>query len=216
MLAALVVLIMIVVSNFGALFACCYTTYRYGLWLQTYHSKDLACLRILVLVSSLPLLAGCLLLCWWCHMLTHSGPEWFGRVHHVDLHCLPDQLLIGSPPVGCGSQHSSHGISLHPVWRGDWMVRVEWSRRNIWLWRINIEFRGKSQKSTNMLWTVVRWPLTNLKMTFLAANLRELGSLLNDISVVDSGTSVVRTLFVGERGWQRLVLCAGSSWRTGF
>lgn len=48
MLAALVVLLMISLSNFGALFFCCSATYRYGLWLKTYHSKDLACLRILV------------------------------------------------------------------------------------------------------------------------------------------------------------------------
>lgn len=48
MLAALVVIIMITISNFGALFFCCSATYRYGLWLKTYHSKDLACLRILV------------------------------------------------------------------------------------------------------------------------------------------------------------------------
>ncbi|XP_011614656.1 uncharacterized protein [Takifugu rubripes] len=48
MLAALVVLIMIAISNFGALFFCCSATYRYGLWLKMYHSKDLACLRILV------------------------------------------------------------------------------------------------------------------------------------------------------------------------
>lgn len=48
MLAALVVLIMIAVSNYGALFFCCFATDYYGLWLQTYHRKDLACLRILV------------------------------------------------------------------------------------------------------------------------------------------------------------------------
>lgn len=48
MLAALVILIMIVISNLSALFCCCYATYYYGLWLQTYHRKDLACLRILV------------------------------------------------------------------------------------------------------------------------------------------------------------------------
>ncbi|XP_070701287.1 uncharacterized protein [Pempheris klunzingeri] len=48
MLAALVVLIMIVISNLSALFFCCSATDYYGLWLQTYHGKDLACLRILV------------------------------------------------------------------------------------------------------------------------------------------------------------------------
>lgn len=48
MLAALVVLIMIVVLNLSALFFCCNATYSYGLWLQTYHRKDLMCLRILV------------------------------------------------------------------------------------------------------------------------------------------------------------------------
>ncbi|XP_041847564.1 uncharacterized protein LOC121643968 [Melanotaenia boesemani] len=48
MLAALVVLICIVISNYGALFFCCFATDYYGMWLQTYHSKTLACLRILV------------------------------------------------------------------------------------------------------------------------------------------------------------------------
>lgn len=48
MLAALVVLTMLTLSNVAALFFCCSATYRHGLWLKTYHSKDLACLRILV------------------------------------------------------------------------------------------------------------------------------------------------------------------------
>lgn len=48
MLAALVVLILIVISNFSALFFCCFATDNYALWLQTYYPKDLACLRILV------------------------------------------------------------------------------------------------------------------------------------------------------------------------
>ncbi|XP_069029394.1 uncharacterized protein [Embiotoca jacksoni] len=48
MLAALVVLTLIVMSNYSALFFCCLATDYYGLWLQTYHRKDLACLRILV------------------------------------------------------------------------------------------------------------------------------------------------------------------------
>lgn len=48
MLAALVVLTLIAVSNVGALVFCCAATYRCGLWLKTYHSRDLACLRILV------------------------------------------------------------------------------------------------------------------------------------------------------------------------
>uniref|UniRef100_UPI0037E8C035 uncharacterized protein n=1 Tax=Semicossyphus pulcher TaxID=241346 RepID=UPI0037E8C035 len=48
MLAALVVLIMIAISNYSALFFCCYATDYYGLWLQTYHRKDLFCLRVLV------------------------------------------------------------------------------------------------------------------------------------------------------------------------
>lgn len=51
MLAALVVLTLIAVSNVGALIFCCAATYRYGLWLKTYHSRDLACLRILVSFS---------------------------------------------------------------------------------------------------------------------------------------------------------------------
>ena len=53
MLAALVVLIMIVISNFSALFFCCYATDHFGLWLKTYHRKDLACLRILVILHSI-------------------------------------------------------------------------------------------------------------------------------------------------------------------
>ncbi|XP_028282970.1 uncharacterized protein LOC114449468 [Parambassis ranga] len=48
MLASLVVLILIALSNYSALFLCCFATDYYGLWLQTYHRKDLACLRILV------------------------------------------------------------------------------------------------------------------------------------------------------------------------
>ncbi|XP_072219213.1 uncharacterized protein [Leuresthes tenuis] len=48
MLAALVVLILIVISNYGALFFCCFATDYYGLWLQTYHRKNLKCLIILV------------------------------------------------------------------------------------------------------------------------------------------------------------------------
>lgn len=48
MLAALVVLIMIAISNYSALFFCCVATDYYGLWLQTYHRKDLFCLRVLV------------------------------------------------------------------------------------------------------------------------------------------------------------------------
>lgn len=48
MLAALVVLVLIAVTNFGAMFYCCYATDYYGLWLQTFHRKDLYCLRILV------------------------------------------------------------------------------------------------------------------------------------------------------------------------
>ncbi|CAN9502905.1 unnamed protein product [Ophioblennius macclurei] len=48
MLVALVVLILIVITNYCALFCCCYATDYYGLWLHTYHRKDLYCLRILV------------------------------------------------------------------------------------------------------------------------------------------------------------------------
>uniref|UniRef100_A0A3Q3IWF4 Uncharacterized protein n=1 Tax=Monopterus albus TaxID=43700 RepID=A0A3Q3IWF4_MONAL len=47
MLATLVVLILIVITNYSALFYCCFATDYYGLWLRTYHRKDLACLRIL-------------------------------------------------------------------------------------------------------------------------------------------------------------------------
>lgn len=49
MVAALVVVVMMVFSSYSALFFCCYATDYYGLWLQTYHRKDLICLRILVL-----------------------------------------------------------------------------------------------------------------------------------------------------------------------
>ncbi|XP_071769152.1 uncharacterized protein LOC139922519 [Centroberyx gerrardi] len=45
---ALVVLALIAVSNYSALVFCCYATDYYGLWLQEYHRKDLACLKILV------------------------------------------------------------------------------------------------------------------------------------------------------------------------
>uniref|UniRef100_A0A1A8GQQ8 Uncharacterized protein n=1 Tax=Nothobranchius korthausae TaxID=1143690 RepID=A0A1A8GQQ8_9TELE len=48
MLAALVVLILLVISNYNALFFCCFATDYYGMWLKMYHGKDLACLRILV------------------------------------------------------------------------------------------------------------------------------------------------------------------------
>ncbi|KAK2844000.1 hypothetical protein Q5P01_010659 [Channa striata] len=48
MLAALVVLILLAISSYSALFCCCFATDYFGLWLQTYHRKDLACLRILV------------------------------------------------------------------------------------------------------------------------------------------------------------------------
>ncbi|XP_029308675.1 uncharacterized protein LOC115022026 [Cottoperca gobio] len=48
MLASLVVLILMVISNYIALFCCCFATDYYGLWLQTYHRKDLVALRILV------------------------------------------------------------------------------------------------------------------------------------------------------------------------
>ncbi|XP_054624756.1 uncharacterized protein si:dkey-29d8.3 isoform X1 [Dunckerocampus dactyliophorus] len=48
MLSALVVLILIVISNCGALSICCFATDYYGLWLKTYYPKDLTCLRILV------------------------------------------------------------------------------------------------------------------------------------------------------------------------
>ncbi|KAG7524626.1 hypothetical protein JOB18_014728 [Solea senegalensis] len=47
MLAALVVLILLVISNYSALFFCCFATDYYGIWLKTYHCKDLACLYIL-------------------------------------------------------------------------------------------------------------------------------------------------------------------------
>ncbi|KAM9845271.1 uncharacterized protein ACBR49_012010 [Aulostomus maculatus] len=48
MLAAAVVLVMIVITNISTLFFCCFATYHYGFWLQTYYPKDLFCLRWLV------------------------------------------------------------------------------------------------------------------------------------------------------------------------
>ncbi|XP_061784637.1 uncharacterized protein [Nerophis lumbriciformis] len=48
MLAALVVLILVLVSSCSALSVCCFATDYYGLWLKTYYPKDLSCLRILV------------------------------------------------------------------------------------------------------------------------------------------------------------------------
>ncbi|XP_029380821.1 uncharacterized protein LOC115057763 [Echeneis naucrates] len=48
MLTALVILILIAISNYSALFFSCFATDYYGMWLKTYHRKDLACLTILV------------------------------------------------------------------------------------------------------------------------------------------------------------------------
>ncbi|XP_061151670.1 uncharacterized protein LOC133165796 [Syngnathus typhle] len=48
MLSALVVLILVVLTNHSALGICCYVTDYYGLWLKTYYPKDLTCVRILV------------------------------------------------------------------------------------------------------------------------------------------------------------------------
>lgn len=35
-------------------------------------------------------------------MFVRSGSEWFGSLHHMDIHRFSHQLLIGSPPVGRG------------------------------------------------------------------------------------------------------------------
>ncbi|XP_034039683.1 uncharacterized protein LOC117522399 [Thalassophryne amazonica] len=48
MLTALVVLVLIVVSSYSALFFCCFAADHYGLWLKRYHPKDLTCVRILI------------------------------------------------------------------------------------------------------------------------------------------------------------------------
>ncbi|XP_051944516.1 uncharacterized protein LOC127616753 [Hippocampus zosterae] len=48
MLSALVVLILIVISNYSALSICCFITDYYGLWLHTYYPKDLTSVTILV------------------------------------------------------------------------------------------------------------------------------------------------------------------------
>lgn len=124
MLAALVVLTLIVVSNVGALIFCCAATYRYGLWLKAYHSRDLACLRVLVslqpalacsrlLVSALLMVAACV----------GAGPQRLGSLHHLDGHCLDHQLRRGAAAVGGGSQHRRHRRALHPLCRGFHLVR---------------------------------------------------------------------------------------------
>ncbi|XP_004085588.3 uncharacterized protein LOC101170005 [Oryzias latipes] len=48
MLVAMVVLLLMVITNFSALFFCCSATDYYGLWLKRYHGKDLASLILLV------------------------------------------------------------------------------------------------------------------------------------------------------------------------
>ncbi|XP_061653315.1 uncharacterized protein si:dkey-29d8.3 isoform X1 [Phyllopteryx taeniolatus] len=48
MLSALVLLILIVISNYSALSICCFATDYYGLWLKTYYPKDLTCITVLV------------------------------------------------------------------------------------------------------------------------------------------------------------------------
>ncbi|XP_077471658.1 uncharacterized protein LOC144085863 [Stigmatopora argus] len=48
MLSGLVVLILIVLSNYAALSISCYASYYYGLWLHTYYPKDLIFLTIFV------------------------------------------------------------------------------------------------------------------------------------------------------------------------
>lgn len=48
MLAAMVVLIFIALTNYCVLFFCCWATDYYGLWLKAYYRKDLCCLRLLV------------------------------------------------------------------------------------------------------------------------------------------------------------------------
>lgn len=52
------------------------------------------------------------------------GPQWFGSVHYMDHHRLTYQFCTGSPLVGSGPQHRSHSFSVHPLWRGGYMVRV--------------------------------------------------------------------------------------------
>lgn len=48
MLAALVVVVLMTLCSLTALFFCCSATDHYGLWLQTFHRKDLYALRALV------------------------------------------------------------------------------------------------------------------------------------------------------------------------
>ncbi|KAJ0059092.1 hypothetical protein NL108_007474, partial [Boleophthalmus pectinirostris] len=48
MLAGLVVLIFIALTNYCILFFCCWATDYYGLWLKTYYPRDLRCLRWMV------------------------------------------------------------------------------------------------------------------------------------------------------------------------
>ncbi|CAG11643.1 unnamed protein product [Tetraodon nigroviridis] len=98
MLAALVVLTMLTLSNVAALFFCCSATYRHGLWLKTYHSKDLACLRILV----------------------HNGlalyTTWTAIASLINL-ALVLHLW------GVERSTARHGRPLHPLWRGGPLVR---------------------------------------------------------------------------------------------
>lgn len=69
-----------------------------------------------------------------CHTSNHSvddwcvdmlGPQWFGPVRYMDCHCLTHQFYTGSPLVGSGLQHCSHSVSMHPLWRGGYMVRFQ-------------------------------------------------------------------------------------------
>lgn len=48
MLASMVVLIFIALTNYCVLFFCCWATDHYGLWLKTYYPRDLCCLRWMV------------------------------------------------------------------------------------------------------------------------------------------------------------------------
>ena len=62
--------------------------------------------------------------------LIFSGPEWFGSLHHMDIHRLSDQLVIGSPPVGYGQEHSCNRLPMHPVCRVGGMVSSARTRLN--------------------------------------------------------------------------------------
>lgn len=206
MLAALVVLIMIAITNYSALFFCCFATDYYGLWLQTYHRKDLACLRVLVRQTafiqhtadkeSLTFLRTpsdpVYDVTFYPYMLICPGPEWFGSLHHMDIHCLSDQLLIGSPPVGCGQKHSSNSVSVHPVWRGGCMVSPDWMRLN--------DGHFQNKVGSNSLYDIsllIKFEVLTVKVAIMSPHHHE----LNQSTVSAEGVFHLVFLMLGRKHW---------------